>query len=246
MQFNNKIVIITGGNSGIGKATALKFAEQGAKILIADLGENLHKDLKNIKHIAYKKTDVTKYSDVEAMFEEAIKQFGDFDILLNSAGIEGERFKTEKYPNEMFQKVMEINVTGLFYCMKVALQHFSAKKSGNIVNIASIAGHLGMSGHISYSASKHAVMGMTKTAAVEYAKTGIRINAVCPGFTDTPMLQRGMETDPNRMEAFQQAIPMKRYGKPEEIADAILYLASDASSFITGQGIILDGGLILQ
>ena len=244
MQFKNKTVIITGGNSGIGKETALQFATEGANVMVADLAENIIDELKG--KASYIKVNVTNFAEVENMFAETIKIFGDFDILLNSAGIEGPRFKTENYPNEAFEQVMDINVNGLFYCMKVALQHFAAKKSGNIINIASIAGHLGMSGHIAYSASKHAVLGMTKSAAVEYARHGIRINAVCPGFTDTPMLQRGKDSDPNRMAGFQQAIPMKRFGLASEIANAILYLASDKSSFITGQGIILDGGLILQ
>jgi 3-oxoacyl-[acyl-carrier protein] reductase len=246
MQFNNKTVIITGGNSGLGKATAIKFAAQGAKILVADLGEKLNDELQNIGQITYVKVNVTNYEEVENMFTEAIKHFGSVDIIVNSAGIEGENYKTEDCPPEEFRKVMDVNVNGLFYCMKVALEHFSKQKSGNIVNIASVAGHVGVKWHIAYAASKHAVMGMTKTAAVEYAKLGIRVNAVCPGFTDTPMLQRSVESNPNYMTNVMQAIPMKRFGQAEEIADAILYLASDASSFITGQGIILDGGLILQ
>ena len=244
MQFKNKTVIITGGNSGIGKAAALQFAEAGANVMVADLAENIIEALKY--KASYIKVNVTNYAEVENMFAQTIKVFGDVDIIVNSAGIEGPKFKTEKYPNDAFEQVMAVNVTGLFYCMKVALQHFVPKKSGNIINIASVAGQLGVFGHIAYSASKHAVLGITKTAAVEYARQGIRINAVCPAFTDTPMLQRGKEADPNLMTLLQQSIPMKRFGLPDEIADAILFLASDNASFITGQGIVLDGGLTLQ
>ncbi|GAB3514621.1 SDR family NAD(P)-dependent oxidoreductase [Emticicia fontis] len=250
MKFEDKIVIITGGNSGIGKAAALLFAQEGAKVMIADLADTLDTELAETvertgAELSLVKVDVTKLDEIENMFVQTISLWGKFDILVNSAGILGPRIRTEKYPEEIFDKVIDVNVKGLWHCMKVALRYMVEQRSGNIVNIASVAGHLGMVGHIAYSASKHAVVGMTKTAAIEFAKHGIRINAVCPGFTKTPMLE-GADTDAAYLEALQYATPMKRFGKPEEIASAILYLAADDASFITGQSIIVDGGLILQ
>ena len=250
MRFKNKVVIITGGNSGIGKAAAIMFVKEGAKVMIADLSEKMSDDLvEEIEKIGgeatFIKVNVIDLDDVERMIEQTISRLGGFDILVNSAGILGPRIRTDKYPEEDFDKVINVNVKGLWNCMKTALKYFVMQRSGNIVNLASVAGHLGMAGHIAYSASKHAVIGMTKTAAIEYARHGIRINAVCPGFTQTPMLETA-DSDDAYMEALQQATPMKRFGKPEEIASAILYLAADEASFITGQSVILDGGLILQ
>ena len=244
MRFKNKVVIITGGNSGIGKAAAILFAKEGAKVMIADLSEKLGDDLVGEIEVlggeaSFIRVNVTDLDDVERMIEQTISRLGGLDILVNSAGILGPRIRTDKYPEEDFDKVINVNIKGLWNCMKGALKHFVLQRSGNIVNIASVAGH------IAYSASKHAVVGMTKTAGIEYAKHGIRINAVCPGFTQTPMLE-GADSDDSYMEALQAATPMKRFGQPEEIASAILYLAADEASFITGQSVILDGGLILQ
>lgn len=249
MTFKNQVVIITGGCSGIGRATAIKFAETGAKIFLVDLSEKAGDDLveeleKTGAEAAFARIDVTDSEDVLRMVAECIQRFGDVNILVNSAGIVGPRARTERYPIEDFKKVMDVNVTGLFYCMQAVLPHFLSKKSGNIVNLASVAGLNGFASHIGYAASKHAVVGMTRSASLEYAKHGIRINAICPAFTLTPMLESAIiNDDTNYLEALQNAIPMKRFGKPEEIADAILYVASSASSFMTGHTLVLDGGL---
>jgi len=246
MKFKDKVVIITGGNSGIGKAAAILFANEGAKVMVADLSDEIDNELAESGGIIeFIKTNVTSLEDIEGMIKYTIALWGKFDILVNSAGVLGPRIRTDKYPEDAFDTIIDINVKGLWQCMKTALSYFVEQRSGNIVNLASVAGHLGMVGHIAYSASKHAVVGMTKTAAIEFAKHGIRINAVCPGFTQTPMLE-GADTDAAYLEALQYATPMKRFGKPEEIASAILYLAADEASFITGQSVILDGGLILQ
>ncbi len=246
MKLNNQVVIVTGGNSGIGKATVKVLVEQGAKVVVADLSTHLEAELQDLgEKVAYIQTNVIDISSVEKMLAFTLETFGKLNVLVNSAGILGPRTRTEKYPETDFDNVMAVNVKGVWNCMRVALNYFVAQKAGNIVNIASVAGHLGMIGHIAYSASKHAVIGMTKTAGIEYAKAGIRINAVCPGFTQTPMLE-GADTEDAYLEALKHATPMKRFGKPEEIAQAILYLASDDSSFMTGQSMILDGGLILQ
>lgn len=250
MTFKDQVVLITGGCSGIGRAAAFKFAQEGAKVFLADLSEKAGDDLveeleKSGAEVAFARIDVTDAEDVERMIEECLQRFGGIHVLVNSAGILGPRARTERYPMEEFKKVLEVNVIGLFNCMQAVLPHFLSKKSGNIVNLASVAGLNGFAGHIGYSASKHAVVGMTRSAAVEYAKHGIRINAVCPSFTLTPMLESAMvNDDTNYLDALQNAIPMKRFGKPEEIADAIVYAASSASSFMTGHTLVLDGGLM--
>ena len=250
MRFKDKVVLITGGNSGIGKAAALQFAREGAKVMIADLSEKHGDDLVEEIEAAggeanFIRVNVIDNEDVERMVSETILRMGGLDVIVNSAGVLGPKLKTERYAIEDFDRVIDVNVKGVFYCMQQALKHFAEKKSGCVVNVASIAGILGMSGHIAYSASKHAVLGMTKTAAIEYARFGIRVNAVCPGFTETPMLT-GADADDNYLEALTQMTPLKRFGKPEEIASAICYLASPEASFVTGQGYVLDGGLSIQ
>lgn len=249
MTFKDQTVLITGGCSGIGRAAAFQFAKEGAKIFLADLSEKAGDDLveeleKAGTEAAFARIDVTDAEDVERMRDECLRRFGDIQVLVNSAGILGPRARTERYPTDDFRKILEVNVLGLFHCMQAVLPHFLSKKSGNIVNVASVAGLGGFAGHIGYSAGKHAVVGMTRTAALEFAKHGIRINAVCPAFTLTPMLETAIVNDEtNYLESLQNAIPMKRFGKPEEIADAIVYLASSASSFMTGHMLVLDGGL---
>ncbi len=249
-MFKDQVVIITGGCSGIGRAAAFRFAQEGAKIFIVDLsekaGDNLVEELeKTGAEVAFARIDVTDAEDVERMVAECIQRFGGIHVLINSAGVLGPRARTERYPVEEFKRIMEVNVVGLFHCMQAIIPHFLSKKSGNIVNLASVAGLNGFAGHIGYSASKHAVVGMTRTAALEYAKHGIRINAVCPAFTLTPMLETAMvNDDTNYLDTLQNAIPMKRFAMPEEIADAILYAASSASTFMTGHTLVLDGGLM--
>ena len=249
-MFKDQVVIITGGCSGIGRAAAFRFAQEGAKIFIVDLSEKAGDDLveeleKTGAEVAFARIDVTDAEDVERMVAECIQRFGGIHVLINSAGVLGPRARTERYPIEEFKRIMEVNVVGLFHCMQAIIPHFLSKKSGNIVNLASVAGLNGFAGHIGYSASKHAVVGMTRTAALEYAKHGIRINAVCPAFTLTPMLEAAMvNDDTNYLDSLQHAIPMKRFAMPEEIADAILYAASSASTFMTGHTLVLDGGLM--
>lgn len=243
MRFKDKVVIITGGNSGIGKATALAFAKEGAKIMIADLAEKIDGDLQNMA--SYFQTDVTKKTEVERLVQHTIQSFGRLDILVNSAGISGTRARADVYPEVDFDQVMNVNVKGTLFGMQAALTYFREQKRGAIVNVASMAGHIVMSGHLAYAASKHAVLGITKAAAVEFAKMGIRINAVCPAFTHTPMFD-DLEMDNAIREGLRQATPMKRFAEPKEIAAGILFLASDESSYITGTGLMIDGGMILQ
>ncbi|MFN4146179.1 MAG: SDR family NAD(P)-dependent oxidoreductase [Runella sp.] len=249
-MFKDQVVIITGGCSGIGRASALRFAQMGAKVFLADLSEKAGDDLveeleKQGHQAAFARIDVTDPEDVERMVADCLQRFGDIDVLVNSAGIVGPRARTERYPIEELKKVFDVNVIGLLHCMQAVLPHFLSKKSGNIVNLASVAGLAGFANHTGYAASKHAVVGITRSAALEYAKHGIRINAICPAFTMTPMLENAIiNDDTNYLEALQNAIPMKRFGQPGEIADAILYAASPAASFMTGHTLVLDGGLL--
>ena len=247
MRFKDKVVIITGGNSGIGKATALAFAKEGAHVVIADLSDKIEASILDPKldRFSYSKVDVSKWEEVKNLVQKTIQEKGRLDVLVNNAGIGGPRLRTDEYTDEAFDHVMNVNVKGVWYGMKAALPYFKANKCGSIINIASLAGHVVMGGYLAYAASKHAVLGMTKVAAVEFAKYGVRINAVCPGFTLTPMFEE-VDGHEKLKDNLQQAIPMKRFGQPDEIAKTILFLASDDSSFTTGQGLIVDGGLSLQ
>jgi NAD(P)-dependent dehydrogenase (short-subunit alcohol dehydrogenase family) len=250
MTLINKNVLITGANSGIGFSACLLFAKRKSKILAVDISPEINDDLKlKLKSLGvdfqYFQCDVSDSAKVNGLFQVFESDRVVIDILINNAGILGPRKKVVEYSDEDFDNVIDVNVKGVFYFMKAALKVFIAHKKGVIVNTASVAGHFGMVGHIAYSASKHAVMGMTKTAALEVAKYNIRINAVCPGFTQTAMLSSA-DTEPDYLETLKFVTPMKRFGESSEIASAILFLASDESSFMTGQSIILDGGLSAQ
>jgi NAD(P)-dependent dehydrogenase (short-subunit alcohol dehydrogenase family) len=240
-------VIITGLNSGIGYAAALIFAKEGYHIFGLDLAGELNPSLLlKIKtlgaEIDYSQCDVSDYEQVSAYFDNINTEI---DVLVNNAGILGPRIKTEQYPNDAFNSIVDINIKGVFYMCKYALKHLKKQQNSSIVNVASVAGLLGMANHIAYSASKHAVIGMTKTLALEYAKVGIRVNAVCPGFTDTSMVEKA-QLEEDYINGLKYATPMKRFGEAEEIAAGIYYLASSNASFVTGQCLTLDGGLTAQ
>ncbi len=245
-----KTVLISGSNSGIGFAACLLFAKKKYHILAVDLAETINRELQlkletlNAK-FKYHQCDVSKHENVNELFQNFKNANTSIDVLVNNAGILGPRKKTEEYSFEDFDAVIDVNVKGVFYMAKNCISFFLNQGGGIIVNTASVAGHVGMHSHIAYCASKHAVMGMTKTMALEYAKKNIRVNAVCPGFTQTSMLEN-VDSEKEYIETLKYATPMKRFGEASEIANAIYYLASDESSFMTGQCIILDGGLTAQ
>jgi len=251
MQVKNKIVIITGAGSGIGKATAMHFAHHGAKVVVSDI--NLESAKKVADEIVTNggqslpiKTDVTNFEEVENLIRQTVDTFGQLDVMVNNAGIGPRKLlKTAEYTLEDWDSVIAVNQTGVFYCMKLALAQMTKQGFGNIVNIASLAGLKASLNNLSYSASKFAVVGMTKSAALEYAKTGIRINAVCPGYTESALLDQLLSAKPEMDMMLKAVIPMKRYGKASEIADAVVWLASDQTKFMTGQTITLDGGTSL-
>jgi NAD(P)-dependent dehydrogenase (short-subunit alcohol dehydrogenase family) len=250
-RFDNRTVLITGGSTGIGRATALAFAREGASVVLADVAEaEARKTLALLQEHSpssvFINTDVTNAEQVRTLVRQTVETFGTLHCAVNNAGIEGSNIHaTHEYDDAVFRRVMEVNVMGVFYCMKAELQAMLAHKTpGAIVNTASIAGLNGFPFHAAYSASKFAVVSLTKTAALEYARRGIRINAICPGFTQTPMLEEAQASLPKAaMDKTLGAIPMRRVATPEEIAEGILYLCSDAASYTTGHTLVLDGGL---
>ncbi len=251
MKVKDKIVIVTGAGSGIGRATALHFAHHGAKVVVSDI--NLDKAQKVSEEIVTNfgeslpiKANVSVFEEVENLIQHTVSAFGKLDVMVNNAGIGPKKLlKTAEYTLEDWDSVIAVNQTGVFYCMKLALQQMMKQGFGNIVNIASLAGMKASLNNLSYSASKFAVVGMTKSAALEYAKTGIRINAVCPGYTESALLDQLLSAKPEMDMMLKAVIPMKRYGKASEIADAVVWLASDQTEFMTGQTITLDGGTSL-
>ncbi|MDH4090990.1 MAG: SDR family oxidoreductase [Cyclobacteriaceae bacterium] len=245
--FDQKIAIVTGGSFGIGRATAEAFARRGAKVIIADWIEDnsVIKQIKDEGGIAiFIKCDVSKVSDVDNLIEQTIKQFGRIDFAVNNAGIEGITASVHECSEENWDKTIGINLKGIWLCMKHEIPHMLKQGKGVIVNIASVAGLIGFPGLPAYVASKHAIIGLTKTAALENAKLGIRVNAVCPGVIKTPMIDRLTGKDKTVEKSYEDMEPVGRMGKPEEVAEAVVWLCSDAASFVTGTAIPVDGGWI--
>jgi|TARA_B110000967_G_scaffold210026_1_gene269670 NAD(P)-dependent dehydrogenase (short-subunit alcohol dehydrogenase family) len=250
MEVKDKIVIITGAGSGIGKATAIHFAKNGATVVVSDI--NLEKAQKVSNELVTNggkslpiKANVAKFEEVENLINTTVAKFGRLDVIVNNAGIGPSLLRTHEATLKDWDRVISVNQTGVFYCMKLALAQFLKQGYGNIVNIASLAGLKASPNNISYSASKFAVVGMTKSAAMEYATKNIRVNAVCPGYTESALLDQLINAKPEMDAVLKSVIPMKRYGKAAEIAEAVVWLASDSTKFITGQTITLDGGTSL-
>ena len=250
-EFKDKVVIITGASSGIGKASALAFANEGAKLVLSDVqdkeGEALAEELrKKGNECIYVNCDISKPSDVKNMVSETVKHYGHLDIAFNNAGIEGEMGFIADSSEDNFDRIIGINLKGVWACMKYEIPEMLKNQKGVIVNTASVAGVIGSQGLPVYVASKHGVIGLTKNAALEYANQGIRINAVCPGGVNTPMLQRLIESSPELGGQLEALHPIGRTADPEEIANAVLYLCSDGASFVTGHELLVDGGFTAQ
>jgi NAD(P)-dependent dehydrogenase (short-subunit alcohol dehydrogenase family) len=245
--FENKVALVTGGSFGIGQATAIAFAIRGAKVVIADWIES-NETLDKIKSLGgeaiFVKCDVSRTKDVEQLIKQTIISYGRLDFAVNNAGIEGLTGTTHECTEDNFDKTIGVNMKGVWLCMKNEIPIMLKQYKGAIVNIASIAGLVGFVGLPAYVASKHAVVGLTKTAALEYAKQGIRINAVCPGVIKTPMVDRTTGKDKAVEKKFEDMEPVGRMGNPEEVAEAIIWLCSDSSSFVTGHAMAVDGGWI--
>ena len=247
--FKNKVALVTGASSGIGKATAIAFARKGAKVVVVDWTEgnetvNLVRELGS--EAIFIKCDVSKSAAVKTMIEKVITEFGQIDYAFNNAGIEGEKATTWQCTEENWDETIAINLKGVWLCMKYEIQEMLKQGKGVIVNCASVAGIVGSSGLPAYVASKHGVVGLTKTAALECAKLGIRVNAVCPGVIQTPMIDRLTGNKRETIEQFKGMEPIGRFGLPEEIADAVVWMCSDEASFITGHDMVIDGGFIAQ
>jgi len=248
---NGKIALVTGAGSGIGRATALVFAREGAKVVVADVvvdgGEETVRQIKAAGGEAlFVKADMAKAAEVEAMVQKAVATYGRLDCAHNNAGIEGATGRTADYREEDWDRVISINLTGVWFCMKYEIAQMLKQGGGAIVNTASDAGLLGVPQMPAYVASKHGVVGLTKTAALEYAKSGIRVNAVCPGVIKTPMVERITGQRAGRAERMAAVEPVGRMGKPEEIAEAVVWLCSEAASFVTGLPMPVDGGIAAQ
>lgn len=246
--FEGRVAFITGGSFGIGRATAVAFAQCGAKVVIADWVEDKEQTTLNQVRAAggegtFIKGDVSKQADVEAMLKHAIDTFGRVDVAFNNAGIEGGMGPVHACTEENWDKTIGINLKGVWLCMKHELLLMRKQGSGAIVNCASVAGLKGFIGLPAYVASKHAVIGLTKTAALENAKDGIRVNAVCPGVIHTAMIDRVTGLDKEVEKQYVAMEPQGRMGQPEEVAQAVVWLCSDAASFITGHAMTVDGGL---
>lgn len=247
--FKDKVILITGSTFGIGKTTALAFAARGAKVVLSDYiqDEDTEKTIKeNGNEAIFIKCDVSKEEDVKNLVAETVAHFGRLDFCFNNAGIEGSPAPATECTNENWDKTININLTGVWYCMKYQIPEMLKTGGGSIVNNASIAGLVGFGSMPAYVASKHGVVGLTKNVALDYAKQGIRVNAVCPGVIQTPMIDRFTGGDQAAMEQLKAGKPMGRIGQPEEIAETVIFLCSDGASFITGQSIAVDGGWTVQ
>ncbi|WP_347942402.1 glucose 1-dehydrogenase [Peribacillus simplex] len=258
-DFTEKVAIVTGGGGGIGRAASITLSEYGAKVVVVDLSEEAGMITVNeIKEkggeAIFDKADVTNEEDIKNYVQKTIDSYGKIDIFLNNAGWEGKIMPLVDYPTEVFDQLMSINVRGVFLGLKHVLPYMIEQKSGAVVmNTASGAGLLATPNMVAYGASKHAVLGMTKTAGVEVAPHGVRVNAVCPGVVNTAMMRSiesgfgqgdsaAAETARKQLEA---TTPDGRYAEPQEIANLMMYLVSDLSSHITGQELVIDGGAIL-
>lgn len=252
-SFDGKVAVVTGASGGIGRASALLFAEKGAKVAVADVQAD--QGVETVRMINEKggdaffvKTDVTKSADVQALINKTVETYGRLDYALNNAGIGGANALTADYPEEDWNRIIGINLTGVFLCMKYEIPHMLKLGKGVIVNTASTCGLTALTWVCGYDAAKHGVVGLTKAAAMEYATAGIRITAVCPGFVETPMMDEAAKIGGVPKDAFYNALgsfsAAKRVGQPSEIAEVVVWLCSDAASYVTGTTLVADGGWI--
>lgn len=249
---SGEIVLVTGAASGIGRATAIAFAQAGATaVVVADIDqaggdETVRQVVKAGARSEFVRTDVSKKDDIDRLVEHTVRQYGRLDVAVNNAGIEGRSAPLVDLTEADWDTVLDVNAKSVFLSMHAELPHMIAQGSGAIVNVTSIAGMVGFTWISPYVASKHAIIGLTKTAALEVAKKGVRVNAVAPGIVRTPMIDRFTHGDAAVQAGMMELEPVGRFGTPEEIANAILWLGSDKSRFVTGETLVVDGGFVAR
>lgn len=251
MTFDNKVALITGAGSGMGLTTANAFAQEGAAVVLADLNEAAVQEAADQMVAAGHKAlaircNVAVEAEVKSMVERTVSVFGRLDAAFNNAGIQSPAIETADATGEEFDRVNAINLRGVWNCMKYELIQMRKQGSGAIVNNSSIGGIIGLPGRAIYHATKHGVIGLTKSAALDYASRGIRINAVCPGTIDTPMVKDMLIKEPALMKDIIAGMPIGRLGLPEEIASAVLWLCGPGSTFVIGHALVVDGGFTIQ
>lgn len=249
-EFDGKVAVVTGAASGIGESIALLYAEHGAKVVVSDINDEAgQKAVERVQNsggqATYIHADVSKPEDCMRLVGETLARYDRLDIACNNAGIGGEQNPVGQLSVEGWNRTVAIDLSGVFYCMKYEIQAMLKNGGGSIVNMASILGQVGFAGAAAYVSAKHGVVGLTQTAALEYSKAGIRVNAVGPAFIHTPMIE-GVTADPGATQALTAAHPIGRLGQPEEIAELVIWLSSDKASFVTGNYYAADGGYLAQ
>jgi NAD(P)-dependent dehydrogenase (short-subunit alcohol dehydrogenase family) len=248
---DGKVALVTGGGSGMGRASALAFSREGAKVVVVDVVDPGGEETVRMIHdrggeAIFVHADVSKAADAEAAVNRAVQTYGRLDIAHNQAGIEGAMARLADYPEEMWDRVLSINLKGIWLFMKYEIPQMLKQGGGAIVNTASIEGLIGTPGGAAYVAAKHGVVGITKVAALDYAKDHIRVNAICPGFIHTPMIDRLAASSPDVVNMATAATPVGRMGEPDEIVQAAVWLCSDRASYTTGGAYPVDGGFVAQ
>lgn len=249
-EFNGRVAIVTGASSGIGRTSALFYARDGAKVVVSDVNKDGGQETVQLIQAAggeaiFVKTDVGNPSDCEELIKKTVEKFGRLDLACNNAGIGGESNLTADYSVNGWQKVIEVNLSGVFYCMKYEIAEMLKTGGGAIVNMASILGQVGFASAPAYVAAKHGVVGLTRDAALEYAAKGIRINAIGPAFISTPLIS-ALESNPEAYNNLVSLHPLGRLGKPEEVAELVVWLSSNRASYITGSYYPIDGGYLAR
>lgn len=257
LHLEGNVALVTGAASGIGRACAVAFAREGARVVVSDLESAAEGGRETVRLVEaaggearWIPCDVADTAQIRRLMAETVGVFGRLDVAVNNAGIEGAQGPTAEHPDDNWERVLRINLEGVWQCMKHELPHLlqarDGTRGGAIVNVASIAGLLGFPGIGPYVASKHGLIGITRTVALEYATEGVRANVVCPGAIQTPMIDRFVHQDAEASRQLAAAHPIGRFGTPEEVAAAVVWLASDAASFVTGHALAVDGGYTIR